>query len=95
MCLSIENIYRYAIMFENIKKQIKELAKNAVLKAEQELGSGKGQQKKRVAIDYVLKNLPIPEFMKMIVSVILSSFIDDSIELAVSYINSLSKMQGE
>ena len=82
-------------MFENIKKQIKELAKNAVLKAEQELGSGKGQQKKRVAIDYVLKNLPIPEFMKMIVSVILSSFIDDSIELAVSYINSLSKMRGE
>ena len=82
-------------MFENIKKQIKELAKNAVLKAEQELGSGKGQQKKRVAIDYVLKNLPKPEFMKMIVSVILSSFIDDSIELAVSYINSLSKMQGE
>lgn len=82
-------------MFENIKKQIKELAKNAVLKAEQELGSGKGQQKKRVTIDYVLKNLPIPEFMKMIVSVILSSFIDDSIELAVSYINSLSKMQGE
>ena len=82
-------------MFENIKKQIKELAKNAVLKAEQELGSGKGHQKKRVAIDYVLKNLPIPEFMKMIVSVILSSFIDDSIELAVSYINSLSKMQGE
>ena len=62
-------------MFKNIKKQIKELAKNAVLKAEQELGSGKGQQKKRVAIDYVLKNLPIPEFMKMIVSVILSSFI--------------------
>lgn len=82
-------------MFKNIKKQIKELAKNAVLKAEQELGSGKGQQKKRVAIDYVLKNLPIPEFMKMIVAVILSSFIDDSIELAVSYINSLSKMQGE
>lgn len=82
-------------MFENIKKQIKELAKNAVLKAEQELGSGKGQQKKRVAIDYILKNLPIPEFMKMIVSVILSSFIDDSIELVVSYINSLSKMQGE
>lgn len=82
-------------MFESIKKQIKELAKNAVLKAEQELGSGKGQQKKRVAIDYVLKNLQIPEFMKMIVSVILSSFIDDSIELAVSYINSLSKMQGE
>ena len=82
-------------MFENIKKQIKELAKNTDLKAEQELGYGKGQQKKRVAIDYVLKNLPIPEFMKMIVSVILSSFIDDSIELAVSYINSLSKMQGE
>ncbi len=82
-------------MFKNIKKLIKELAKNAVLKAEQELGSGNGQQKKKVAIDYVLKNLPISEFMKTIVSIFLSSFIDDSIELAVTYVNSLSKTQGE
>lgn len=82
-------------MFKNIKKLIKELAKNAVFKAEQELGSGNGQQKKKVAIDYVLKNLPISDFMKTIVSVFLSGFIDDSIELAVNYINSLPKTQGE
>lgn len=82
-------------MFKNIKKLIKELAKNAVLKAEQELGSGNGRHKKKVAIDYVLKNLPISEFMKTIVSIFLSGFIDDSIELAVTYINSLSKTQGE
>ncbi len=82
-------------MFKNIKNLIKELAKNAVLKAEQELGSGNGQQKKKLAIDYVVKNLPLPEIMKMLVSVFLSSFIDDSIELAVKYINSLQTTQGE
>lgn len=82
-------------MFKNIKKLIKELAKNAVLKAEQELGSGNGQQKKKVAIDYVLKNLPISGFMKTVVAVFLSSFIDESIEFAVTYLNSLPKTQGE
>ena len=62
-------------MFSNVKKQIKELAKNAVLAAEAQLGSGHGQEKKKMAIDYV--------------SILLSSFIDDVVELAVGYMKSL------
>lgn len=82
-------------MFSNIKNQIKELAKNAVLVAESELGSSKGTEKKKLAINYVLKNLPIPEAFKSIISIFLSSFIDDVIESAVTYMNSLPKTQGE
>lgn len=78
-------------MFSNVKKQIKELAKNAVMAAEAQLGSGHGQEKKKMAIDYVLKNLPFPDFIKTIISVLLSSFIDDVVELAVSYMKSLQK----
>ena len=54
-------------MFSNVKKQIKELAKNAVMAAEAQLGSGHGQEKKKMAIDYVLKNLPFPDFIKTII----------------------------
>lgn len=82
-------------MFSNIKKQIKELAIKAVQKAEVELGSGKGQEKKIIAIDYVLKNLPVSNFVKRIISVFLSSFIDDVIELSVHYLQLLPKEKGE
>ena len=82
-------------MFSKIKNQIKELAKNAVLVAEQELGSGKGQEKKKLAIEYVLKNLPFSGFVKSIISIFLSSFIDDVIEISVNYMKSLSKAEGE
>ena len=70
-------------MFKGIKNQIKELAKNAVLIAETELGSGKGQEKKKMAVDYVVKNLNFSAPVKMIISVILSGFIDDVIEISV------------
>lgn len=70
-------------MFEGIKNQIKELAKNAVLIAETELGSGHGEEKKKIAVDYVLKNLNFSTPVKIIISVILSSFIDDVIEISV------------
>ena len=82
-------------MFSKIKNQIKELAKNAVLVAEQELGSGKGQEKKELAIEYILKNLPFSGFVKSIISIFLSSFIDDVIEISVNYMKSLSKAEGE
>ena len=82
-------------MFSNIKQQIKELAKNAVFIAEKELGSGKGAQKKKMAIDYVLKNLPFPDFLKDIISIFLSGFIDDVIEISVKYMNTLSEEKGE
>lgn len=82
-------------LFSKTKTKIKELAKNAVLVAEAELGSGKSQEKKKLAIEYVLKNLPISNFLKSIISILLSSFIDDAIEISVNYMKTLSTTQGE
>ncbi len=82
-------------LFSKTKTKIKELAKNAVLVAEAELGSGKGQEKKKLAIEYVLKNLHISNFLKSIISILLSSFIDDAIEISVNYMKTLSTTQGE
>ena len=82
-------------LFSKTKNKITELAKNAVLVAEAELGSGKGQEKKKLAIEYVLKNLPISSFLKSIISILLSSFIDDAIEISVNYMKTLSTTQGE
>lgn len=82
-------------LFSKTKTKINELAKNAVLVAEAELGSGKGQEKKKLAIEYVLKNLPISNFLKSIISILLSSFIDDAIEISVNYMKTLSTTQGE
>ncbi len=76
-------------MFSNVKNQIKELAKNAVIVAETTLGSGAGQEKKKMAVNYIVSNLPFSSFVKTIISVLLSSFIDDVVELAVSYMKSL------
>lgn len=82
-------------MFRNIKNTIKELARNAVFVAEQELGTGKGQEKKQLAIDYIVKNLPFSSIVKSIIGIFLSSFIDDAVEIAVKYMNSLPEKQGE
>ena len=82
-------------LFSKTKTNNKDLAKNAVLVAEAELGSGKGQEKKKLAIEYVLKNLPISNFLKSIISILLSSFIDDAIEISVNYMKTLSTTQGE
>jgi hypothetical protein len=82
-------------MFSNIKKQIINLAKNAVLVAETTLGSGNGEEKKKMAIAYIVKNLPLSTFVKNIISVVLSSFIDDVIELSVQYMKTLPKEKGE
>ena len=72
-------------MFKNLKTTIKELAKAAVVKAEQTLGSNKGQEKKKMAIEYVVSRIPIPVPFNILVSMLLSSFIDDAIEFAVEY----------
>ncbi len=78
-------------MFKNVKNQIKELAKKAVKVAETQLGSGQGQAKKKLAIEYILKNLPLPTFVKSIISI----FIDDVIEIAVHYMQNMPKEEGE
>lgn len=82
-------------MFQKIKTLIITLAKNAVYSVEAELGSGSGSLKKQKAISYVIEHLPLPPFIKQIAAVFLSEFIDASIEIAVEYMNSLPKLQGE
>ena len=82
-------------MFKNIKKIITELAKNAVIVAEKELGSGRGQQKKQMAISYILEHMPFSAFTKSIISIFLSKFIDDVIENIVQQINQQQKEKGE
>ena len=74
-------------MLKNTKKIIKELAKNAVLIAEKELGSGQGKQKKEMAVNYIICHLPFSPLIKNIISIILSKFIDDIIETCVSQLN--------
>lgn len=75
-------------MFDKLKEKIKELAKTAVLKAEEALGSSKGQQKKEMAVKYVVDKIPAPALLKPVISILLSSFIDDAVELAVEYMKS-------
>ena len=82
-------------MFINIKKIIIQLAKNAVLVAESELGSGEGQKKKQLAINYIVAHLPFSEIVKSIISLFLSKFIDDAIEAAVTGMNSLPSNKGD
>lgn len=82
-------------MFKNLKSTITQLAKNAVITAENELGTGKGQEKKKLAINYIIKNLPCREFVKSIIAIFLSGFIDNVIEAAVVYMKSLPEKQGE
>lgn len=82
-------------MLDNVKNQIKELAKNAVFIAEKELGSGKGREKKDMAVNYVVKHLPFPEIIKPLLAKLLSRFIDDVVELSVTYMKSLQSSEGE
>lgn len=72
-------------MLGNLKTKIKELAKSAVTIAEETLGSNKGQQKKKMAVEYITKYIPVPAPFKLFVSLLLSSFIDDAVEFAVQY----------
>lgn len=85
-------------MFSKFKETIKELAYTAVLKAEDALGSKQGQQKKEMALNYIIKNISLPSLIKTIIVKLLSSFIDDTIELAVEYMknhNSEEPQTGE
>ncbi len=75
-------------MFDKLKETIKELAKTAVVKAEKTLGSRTGQQKKDMAIKYIVNNIPVFAPLKPLISMLLSSFIDDTVEFAVEYMKS-------
>ena len=55
----------------------------------------KGQEKKKLAIQYIVNKLPFVPLVKTIISVLLSSFIDDVVEISVDYMNSLPSIEGE
>jgi len=76
-------------MFSNIKSTITELAYAAVNMAEDTLATETGKEKKEAAIEYVVSMLPLVSPLKKIVSVILSKFIDESVEKAVTYMKSV------
>ncbi len=83
-------------MLKNIKSQIKELAKNAVLVAEAEFGPGRGEEKKKRAIEYIVKNLPFSNLVKNILAMFLYRFIDNVVEISVKLMKqSLSDHKGE
>ena len=83
-------------MFKHLKDAIKQLAQSAVAIAEKALGSSRGQEKKKMAIDYVTSKLPVPAIFRSFIAIILSGFIDDALEFAVDYMNSLNqKPHGE
>lgn len=72
-------------MFKNLKLKIKEIAITAVQIAEETLGSNKGKEKKEMAIEYIVSKLPIILPFKKLITMLLSSFIDDAVEFAVQY----------
>lgn len=75
------------MMLSKLKTKIIELAKIAVIIAEDTLGSNKGKEKKVMAVNYIVSNIPVPVLLKPLISKLLSSFIDDAIEFAVDYMN--------
>ena len=74
-------------MINNIIDKIPELAKQAVLTAEENLKTESGKTKKIAAIQFVVKNLPVAKYLKGFIGTILSVFIDSSIEIAVAFMN--------
>lgn len=72
-------------MFKNLKKQIKLLAKQAVLLAELELGEYCNARFKKIrAIQFVIDRLPVLRPFKKIVSSFLSVYIEEAVEMAAA-----------
>ncbi len=74
----------------NLKTKIKELAKIAVVIAEEELADCLGQDKKAMAIEFVVSNLPIP--FKRFFAKLLAAFIDEAIEFAVKQMKNFAEV---
>lgn len=76
-------------MFRDLKTTIKQLAQSAVAIAEKTLGSSTGQEKKKMAITYITEHLPFNKFWNGLLAFVLSGFIENAVEYAVQYMNSL------
>ncbi len=72
-------------MFKNIKETIKEAAYTAVRMVENELKTATGKEKKTKAIEFVVSKIPVAQPFKSILVIILSKFIDRTVEQAVAY----------
>lgn len=82
-------------MINKIIKKIPELAKQAVLTAEENLKTESGKTKKSAAIGLVIKNLPVPKYLKGFLGTLLSVFIDSAIEIAVAFMNMNKSYESE
>ena len=80
-------------MFKNLKSTITELAYTAVNMAEETLDSATGKEKKTAAIEYIVSMLPLVSPFKSIIAVVLSKFMDEAIEKAVTYMNSIKNLE--
>lgn len=75
-----------------IKDTVEQLATVAVQKAEQTLGNGKGQEKKAMAVNYVMAKLRLPaflEFLRPCIQNTLLAIIDEIIEIAVENLHDI------
>ena len=80
-------------MFINLKNTITDLSFAAVNMAEETLASASGNEKKTAAIEYIVSMIPVPVMFKGVISFVLSKFIDEAIEKAVEYMNSIKNSE--
>lgn len=80
-------------MFSNLKCTITELAYTAANMAEETLNTATGKEKKAAAIEYIISMLPIISPLKKLTSLILSKFIDEAVEKAVTYMKSIKNSE--
>lgn len=76
-------------MFSNLKNTITKLAYTAVNMAEETLNTATGKEKKSAAVEYIVSMLPIISPLKGIAAMLLSKFIDEAVEKAVTYMKSI------
>lgn len=74
-------------MLDNLIKKIPILAKQAVLRAEENLKTESGKTKKNDAVKFVIEHLPVANCLKSAIGTLLSVVIDTAIEIAVAFMN--------
>lgn len=74
-------------MFKKLKETITDLAYSAVSYAENKLSTSSGQEKKRMAISFLISKLPVASPFKPAIVFFLTEFIDNAIETAVKFMN--------
>ena len=87
----------FKLLLKKYEKQIYKLADRAVKEAEIFLGSGKGKEKKEMAVSFILKYLPLPvwlQWLKPLINDALNKLVDKAIEECVEKMNeTLNKLK--